>query len=87
MFGQQIATKFEEGIVDAEDAAEFYTRLDTLKLVWQERLGEKGLQFHSYFMKIKAKEMGHYMLKSVKVKAGLGNPPTSFSKKSHRADK
>ena len=80
IFGQQIATKFEEGIVDAEDAAEFYTWLDTLKLVWQERLGEKGLQFHSYFMKIKTKEMEHYMLKSVKVKAGLGNPPTSFSK-------
>ena len=78
IFGQQIATRFEEGIVDTEDAVEFYSQQDTLKLVWQERSGEKGLQFHSYFMKNKAKEIENCVLKPVRVKAGLRNPPTSF---------
>ena len=46
--------------------------------MWQEWFGEKGLQFHSYFMKTKAKDMEHYMLKPVRVKVGLGNPQQVF---------
>ena len=53
IFGQQQGTRFGEGLVDSEDVDEFEARLQTLKGVWNERLREKGLRFHTWFAKNK----------------------------------
>ena len=78
IFGQQQGARFEEGIVDSEDEEEFLVRLDTLKSVWSERLGSKGLQFHKWFLKHKADAMRKKMLPVVRQKAGLGKPPKPY---------
>ena len=51
---------------------------DTLQSVWKERHGEKGLQFHSWFVNRKAKLVKNKMLRPVRIRAGLGNPPKPF---------
>ena len=78
IFGQQQGTTFEEGLVDSEDENEFQLRLDTLQSVWKERHGEKGLQFDSWFVNHKAKLVKNKMLRPVRIRAGLGNPPKPF---------
>ena len=75
IFGQQQGTRFEEGLVDSEDVDEFKARLQELKDVWNERLGEKGLRFHTWFVKNKADSMKAKMLRPLRIRAGLGNPP------------
>ena len=65
IFGSQEGTRFEEGIVDSEDQEEFRVRLETLKNVWIERLGQKGLQLHRWFLSYKADAIEKNMLKPV----------------------
>jgi hypothetical protein len=43
MFGQQVGTKSEEGIADADDEREFEMCLHSLKVEWTERIGQEGL--------------------------------------------
>ena len=78
IFGQQQGTRFEEGIVDSEDEKEFRVRLSSLQSVWVQRLGQKGLKFHQWFVKHKADLMEKKMLKPVRIRAGLGQPPRPY---------
>ena len=78
IFGQQVGSVFEEGAVDSDDEEEFYVRLESLKNAWIQRIGEKGENIYKWFMKYKAKHMAENMLKPVRIKAGLGTPPTTF---------
>lgn len=67
IFGQQQGTRFEEGLVDSEDVDEFEARLQTLKGVWNERLGEKGLRFHTWFAKNMADSMMAKILRPLRI--------------------
>ena len=78
IFGQQPGTRFEEGIVDSEDEKEFRVRLSSLQSVWVQRLGQKGLKFHQWFVKHKADLMEKKMLKPVRIRVGLGQPPRPY---------
>ena len=78
IFGQQQGTRFEEGIVDSEDEKEFRVRLSSLQSVWVQRLGQKGLKFHQWFVKHKADLMEKKILKPVRIRAGLGQPPRPY---------
>ena len=78
LFGQQQGTRFEEGIVDSDDEEEFRTRLTSLKTVWLQRLGLKGFKFHQWFVMHKADLMEKKMLKPVRRRAGLGQPPKPY---------
>ena len=78
LFGQQQGTRFEEGIVDSDDEEEFRTRLTSLKTVRLQRLGLKGFKFHQCFVTHKADLMEKKMLKPVRRRAGLGQPPKPY---------
>ena len=78
IFGQQQGTRFEEGIVDSHDNEEFRVRLSSLKSVWLQRLGQVGLKFYHWFVQNKADLMEKKMLKPVRVRAGLGQPPKPY---------
>ena len=41
LFGEQIGTRFEEGIVDAKNEVDFEERLGSLPDIWECRLGRK----------------------------------------------
>ena len=57
LFGRQVGSKFEEGIVDSETPEEFWLRMAQIKHIWKERMGSKGEQVHSWVIKYKADEM------------------------------
>ncbi|KAK3749032.1 hypothetical protein QZH41_006225 [Actinostola sp. cb2023] len=76
IFGHQIGTRFEEGIVDSDD--EYQGRLDSLRGVWEERIGKKGLDFYQWFMKWKSRLVKEHLLKPVRIAAGLGDPPKPY---------
>ena len=78
IFGQQQGVRFEEGIVDSEDSEEFRFWLGSLNSVWFDRVGEKGWQFHDWFVKNKADLMETKLLKPIRIRAGLGQPPKPF---------
>jgi len=78
LFGQQVGSYLEEGIVDSDHVLEYRTRLESLKDVWLTRLGQKGIELHEWFMTYKANIMETTMLRPIRTKAGLGSPPTQF---------
>lgn len=65
LFGEQIGSCFEEGIVDSEDVLEFEQRLLSVRDVWVKRMGEKGEAFFSWFMQYKMQNMCEKMIKPV----------------------
>ena len=78
IFGQQVGTTFEEGIVDSDDVEEFDARLHSIRSTWEKRIGNKGIAFHDWFVKYKSNLMKEHLLKPVRIDAGLGNPPTRY---------
>ena len=46
IFGQQVGSHLEEGIIDADDKDEFDVRFDQLEYVWEQREGIKGRDFY-----------------------------------------
>ena len=78
IFGIQNGTVFQEGIVDSGGEEEFLSRLQSLKTAWAEKIGEKGQLFYQWFMKYEAQNMAKCMLRPVRIRAGLGNPPPPF---------
>ena len=42
LFGEQIGTRLEEVIADAENEVDFKERLGSLRDIWEYRLGRKG---------------------------------------------
>lgn len=51
IFGDQIGTRFEEGLVDSNDLVEYDTRLASLEETWRRRIGEKGAEFFNWFVR------------------------------------
>ena len=78
IFGQQVGTTFEEGIVDSDDVEEFDARVQSIRSTWEERIGKKGTTFHDWFVKYKSNLMKKHLLKPVRIDAGLGNPPSRY---------
>ena len=42
LFGRQVGSKFEEGVVNSETAEEFWLRMAQIKHIWKERMDSKG---------------------------------------------
>ena len=78
IFGQQVGTMFEEGIVDSDDVEEFDAQLRSIRSTWGERIGKQGTAFHDWFVKYKSNLMKKHLLKPVRIDAGLGDPPTRY---------
>lgn len=73
LFGKQIGSTLEEGIVDCDNIEEFTERFNSLKDVWFRRNGNKGTEFHHWFESYKPQEMSQCMLKSIRISSGLGD--------------
>ena len=84
IFGRQIGSHFEEGLVDAEDDVTFLAMLNSLEIEWNNL--EKGSiqqksvpSFFSWFKQYKATTVAQTMLRCVRQKANLGSPPCKFT--------
>ena len=79
LLGEQIiGTRFEEGIVDAENEIDFEERLGCLRDIWEYRLGRKELKLYNCFPKYKKDKMKKCMMKSVRAASGMGIPLAQF---------
>ena len=78
LFGEQIGTRFEEGIVDAENEVDFEERLGSLCDIWEYRLGGKGLELYNWFLKYKEEKMKKCMIKLVRAASGMGSSRKQF---------
>ena len=76
----QNQTTFIEGLADANSERDFDEKLGVLEDVWndRERLYSATAQFFSYFSKYKAKVFKESMIKPVRKRAGLGDPPRQY---------
>ena len=74
-----IGTRFEEGIVDSNNVEEYTKKLASLKIAWEERLFDKGIQLYTWFNQYQSLTMKNCMLKPLRISAGLGNPPQPFT--------
>ena len=73
IFGVQIGTRFEEGLVDSENQELLDARFASLESVWVEKLGHNGKKFHDWFKQYKLADIANHMLKPVRMQAGIGN--------------
>lgn len=71
IFGVQVGSQLQEGIIDADDEEEFRVRLAQLQEVWETRSGVKGREFHLWFQRYKADVILRHVLKPVRQKAGF----------------
>ena len=78
LFGEQIGTRFEEGIVDAENEVDFEERLGSLRDILECRFGRKRWELYNWFLKYKEEKMKKCMIKSVRAASGMGSPPKQF---------
>ena len=80
IFGHQQGSTFVQGLVDASSSSEFDENLNALRDVWNAREEQFNSppQFFDYFKKHKAAVFKESMIKPVRMKAGLGNPPTEY---------
>ena len=82
IFGKQIGPQQIEGLVDSEDHKEFELGFEILSAKWEKLVlqGEQPLQsFAKWFHQYKSTLMKSSMLKSVRRKGGLGDPPVHFT--------
>ena len=83
IFGRQIGTVKENGLVDSCSEQEFDSKLEELESVWDERekpfCTESGPKFYRYFKQYHATVVKHNMSRYVRESAGLGCPPTIFT--------
>ena len=79
MFGKRINDRYEEGLVDSTSVADFRTRLQNCKEIWNAR--ELNCQhpgqgsFFEYFVDNYSKTFENTMLKNIRSDVGLGFPP------------
>ena len=83
IFGQQIGDQLVEGLVDSESENEFKKGYDIISQKWKRIDTEKNGPMHSFVTWFNRHKYSvqKTMLKSVRHKAGLGNPPTPFTTK------
>ena len=83
MFGRRIGDRYEEGLVDSTSVADFHTRLQNCKEIWNAR--ELNCQhpgqssFFEYFVDNYSKMFENTMLKNICSDIGLGFPPDIFT--------
>ena len=84
IFGRQIGSHFEEGLVDAEEEKTFWSMLDSLEIEWSNL--ERGCylqktvpSFFNWFKRYKAPVVAETMLRSIHKKANLGTPPCQLT--------
>ena len=65
IFGVQVGSQLQEGIIDADDEEEFRVRLAQLQEVWETRCRVKGREFHLWFQRYKADVILRHVLKPV----------------------
>ena len=71
IFGVQVGSQLQEGIIDADDEEEFRVRLAQLQEVWETRSRVKSREFHLWFRRYKADVILRHVLKPVRQKAGF----------------
>ena len=84
IFGNQSGKHFEEGLVDADTESLFWTSLKVLERKWnniERSCLPEGITptFYDWFYETEAPVIVQSMLKEVREKANLGNPPTPFT--------
>ena len=89
MFGKRINDRYEEGLVDSTSVADFRTRLQNCKEIWNAR--ELNCQhpgqgsFFEYFVDNYSKTFENTMLKNIRSDVGLGFPPDIFTTNSSKS--
>ena len=79
IFGRQIGSHFDEGLVGAEEEVSFWAMLNSLETEWN-NLEKGGIvqksvpSFFNWFKWYKAPTIVHTMLRCVREKANLGSP-------------
>ena len=81
IFGRQVGSVRQEGLVDCTSIAEFREKLEACKPVWDSIEGNNPgccTGFHEWFVKYKSELVENCMLKSIREEAHLGSPPDEF---------
>ena len=81
IFGKQVAMQQIEGLLDSEDIEEFEKGFEMLLKKWINMEGENGPlhTFGKWFYQYKSAIVKNSMLKSIRRKARLGDPPLQFT--------
>ena len=84
IFGKQMGSHFEHGLVDSPSEAAFRLALENVKEKWNNlerscKSGESAPLFHSWFKEHKAENIIHCVLPDVRHRAGLNNPLALFT--------
>lgn len=83
IFGFQQGSTYTQGILDADDSADFDERLASLQLKWEEleRTAHPHQQprFYDWIVRYQASVMKSSMIASVRTAAGLGYPPSKYT--------
>jgi hypothetical protein len=82
VFGQQLGSVHQEGLVDCFDNENFERNLETTIKTWRnlESTSTSNIEkFIGWFMENKVEVIRNTMLHSARVDCGLGNPPSMFT--------
>ena len=82
IFGKQVGGAFCEGLVDAESASLFYDKVEEFKskMIKKEKKNPDARPgFYDWFCQHKVEAIASGMLKPIRIEAGLGVPPSSFT--------
>ncbi len=89
IFGYQEGTHHFSGLVDSDLPSDFDDQLDTLKDQWNERecmlRSSTSPVFHEWFVKYQIDVFKSNMLKALRQRAGLGNPPSEYTNKANES--
>ena len=76
---------YHEGPVDSCSAEEYYKLLASMEVVWNEREKEvfsdqksHQVEFFSWFLQYKSKEIREHTLRCLREEVGLGSPPKAY---------
>ena len=78
IFGKQVSGTYYMGLIDSVNEVQFHSKLEILQRKWS-AMHEKGSVFYDWFAKYESNVVLTTMLKPVREKAGLGNPPNIFT--------
>ena len=82
IFGRNVEMQQVDGLVDAESEEEFDKGTQILCKKWQHFDSEESGPMHAFsewFKRYKCSTIKQAMLRPVRVRAGLGNPPSTFT--------
>ena len=82
IFGRQVESIHEDGLVDCTSAEEFHEKLEACKTRWEaveEECAGCHKGFHRWFVQYKSNLIEGSMLRNIRVEAGLGDPPEEFT--------